>query len=95
MVSGAAACILVGVMVGRVGRTGDQTAPAAKPGVNAVADAVRPAHKTGTVGIYNEYGQLVGYQTTDTEKAMEEAPAIQERQEPIPSNNVVPVADEF
>ncbi len=95
MVSGAAACILVGVFVGRVGPGRSATAPAVQPGTSAVADAVRPAHKPGSVGIYNEYGQLVGYETTDTERAMEEAPAVQDNRGPIPSNNIVPVADEF
>jgi hypothetical protein len=95
MVSGAAACILVGVIVGRVEWSRKGAAPAEKPGVNAVADLVSPATKPGMVGIYNEYGQLVGYQATDMEKALEEAPPIQERQEPIPSGNIVPVADEF
>src|SRR5688572_6094669 len=66
-VSGAAACIVVGVLMGYLGR-GQNQPGSPPPQGTLVSNQAGPSLATGPVivPIYNEYGQVVAYQQFDT-----------------------------
>ncbi|HEX8523423.1 MAG TPA: hypothetical protein VF669_14310 [Tepidisphaeraceae bacterium] len=94
--SGAAACLLIGIMVGRMNWGGNSTtnvAPAGPAPRDQVAvDIVKPVTKAPTmeVPIVDSYGRVVAYERMEVPERGE---PVQER-EPV-QGNVVPVADEF
>jgi hypothetical protein len=105
MVSGAAACLFVGVMVGWLGRgqntpVGNSVATAPPPATrvqNVVADAVKPSPRLAPIPvdlpIVDQYGRVVAYEHVEPDRA-EELQKLQERAEPAPASNVVPVAQD-
>jgi hypothetical protein len=104
MVSGAAACILIGVFVGYAGRTRNQP-PTNQPSIASNTDAgiMTTAGNSNTgpveVPIVNEYGKVVAVQRfatqQDAQQFLDEMRQWQEGQEKVPVENTVPVQHKF
>ncbi len=105
MVSGAAACLFVGVMVGWLGHGRNTPAElpivsapqSAAPAQNVMADAVKPTPRVAPVPmdlpIVDAYGRVVAYEHVEPDRE-EELQKLREGAEPVPANNVVPVAQD-
>lgn len=97
MLSGAAACVLVGVFVGRMGMNGNNNSHVTKPEMpmasnQPVVDVVKPAVKIPSVEVpvVDQYGRIVAWERIEQPGMAEPGP-----EQPLPTGNVVPVADEF
>ena len=98
MVSAAAACILVGFIVGRVGKTTDQPGPGGVQIVTTSNANHAPVQTVASgpvnVPIVNELGQVVSVRHFETQDAANEYFREQEQSDKTSAGNIVPASVE-